>query len=195
MSTTLEARVAAQTAELAQRAARAEALYEVSQAVTSTLDLNPVLGLITEQAARLLNFDSAQVLLQQEDGSFASLGAYGRPAFQGRCLVSNRSHQNTGNAANPAWFPGRCRTSLIGRLMALALPMRYGTTVSGVLVLTNASGRADCRPDDLILGQGLADQAAVAIANAQLLAQAARPRCWRNGPAWRATSTTPWPRG
>jgi signal transduction histidine kinase len=40
-----------------------------------------------------------------------------------------------------------------------------------VLVLTNADGRADCGQDDLILGQGLADQAAVAIANAQLLAQ------------------------
>jgi signal transduction histidine kinase len=51
------------------------------------------------------------------------------------------------------------------------LPLRYGTTVSGVLVLTNADGCADCGQDDLILGQGLADQAAVAIANAQLLAQ------------------------
>ena len=50
--------------------------------------------------------------------------------------------------------------------------MRYGTSVSGVLILTNASGQADCQPDDLILGQGLADQAAVAIANAQLLTQA-----------------------
>jgi signal transduction histidine kinase len=55
--------------------------------------------------------------------------------------------------------------------MALMLPMRYGTTVSGVLVLTNADGCAECGQDDLILGQGLADQAAVAIANARLLAQ------------------------
>ena len=55
--------------------------------------------------------------------------------------------------------------------MALMLPLRYGMTVSGVLVLTNADGCADCGQDDLILGQGLADQAAVAIANAQLLAQ------------------------
>ena len=88
LSTTLEARVAAQTTELALRATRAEALYEVSQAVTSTLDLNPVLGLITEQAARLLNFDSAQVLLQQEDGSFASLGAYGSPGVVGEEIAS-----------------------------------------------------------------------------------------------------------
>ena len=174
LSTTLEARVAVQTAELAPRAARAEALYEVSQAVTSTLDLNPVLGLITEQAARLLNFDSAQVLLQQEDGSFASLGAYGSPGVVGgKFPPSRRSRRNTGSTANRAWSAGRCPTSDPGETdrMALMLPLRYGTTVSGVLVLTNADGRADCGQDDLILGQGLADQAAVAIANAQLLAQ------------------------
>ena len=67
----LEARVAAQTAELAQRATRAEALFQVSQALTSTLDLDRILSLITEQAAQLLGFNSAQVLLRQPDGSFA----------------------------------------------------------------------------------------------------------------------------
>ena len=76
LSDQLEARVAAQTAELAQRASRAEALYEVSQALTSTLDLDQVLALIAEQAARLLGFDSAQVLLQEPEGGFASLSAY-----------------------------------------------------------------------------------------------------------------------
>ena len=174
LSRTLEARVAAQTAELAQRAARAEALYEVSQAVTSTLDLNPVLALITEQAARLLNFDSAQVLLQQEDGSLESLGAYGSPGGVGGEISSltpiSQEHAQPGEPRVVRWplsdqHPGETDRR------ALTLPMRYGTTVSGVLVLTNADGCADCGQDDLILGQGLADQAAVAIANAQLLAR------------------------
>jgi signal transduction histidine kinase len=174
LSRTLEARVAAQTTELALRATRAEALYEVSQAVTSTLDLNPVLGLITEQAARLLNFDSAQVLLQQEDGSLASLSAYGSPGGVRGEMTSlapiSQEHWQRGEPRVVPWpmtdqHPGKTDR------MALMLPMRYGTTVSGVLVLTNADGRADCGPDDLILGQGLADQAAVAIANAQLLAR------------------------
>ncbi len=166
--------------------------------MTSTLDLNPVLGLITEQAARLLNFDSAQVLLQQEDGSLESLGGYGSPGSVGgeisvltpflqEQLEAPRTTRDPLAASDPD--PGETER------MALMLPMRYGTTVSGVLVLTNADGCADCGQDDLILGQGLADQAAVAIANAQLLARTRGPRCWRNGPAWRATSTTPWPRG
>ena len=73
LSDQLEGRVASQTAELARRASRAEALYEVSQALTSTLDLDQVLALIAEQAARLLGFDSAQVLLQVPEGGFSSL--------------------------------------------------------------------------------------------------------------------------
>ncbi len=175
LSASLETRVAAQTAELAQRAARAEALYEVSQALTSTLDLNQVLGLITEQAARLLNFDSAEVLLRQEDGSFASLGAYGRPGVSSRDasaleLISTelweRREPRVVSWPKSGQEPDRATD------LALALPMRYGTSVSGVLILSNASGQVDCQPDDLILGQGLADQAAVAIANAQLLTQA-----------------------
>ena len=174
LSTTLEARVAAQTTELALRATRAEALYEVSQAVTSTLDLNPVLGLITEQAARLLNFDSAQVLLQQDDGSFASLGAYGSPGVVGgeiSALTPILQEQRKPREARVIRWPQSDHDPGQTDRMALMLPMRYGTTVSGVLVLTNADGCADCGQDDLILGQGLADQAAVAIANAQLLAR------------------------
>ncbi len=174
LSTTLEARVTAQTTELALRATRAEALYEVSQAVTSTLDLNPVLGLITEQAARLLNFDSAQVLLQQEDGSFASLGAYGSPGRAGgeiSVLKPILQEERKPREARVIRWPQSDHDPGGTDRMALMLPLRYGTTVSGVLVLTNANGCADCGQDDLILGQGLADQAAVAIANAQLLAQ------------------------
>ena len=142
--------------------------------MTSTLDLNPVLGLITEQAARLLNFDSAQVLLQQEDGSFASLGAYGSPGGVGGEISSltpiSQEHWQRGEPRVVRWPLSDQHPGETDR-MALMLPMRYGTTVSGVLVLTNADGCADCGQDDLILGQGLADQAAVAIANAQLLAR------------------------
>jgi signal transduction histidine kinase len=174
LSTTLEARVAAQTTELALRATRAEALYEVSQAVTSTLDLDHVLGLITEQAARLLKFDAAQVLLQQDDNSFALLGAYGAPGITSGEIASLAQilhEQWTPRESRVIRWPPSDRDPGQAERQALMLPLRYGTTVSGVLVLTNADGCADCGQDDLILGQGLADQAAVAIANAQLLAQ------------------------
>lgn len=175
LSNQLEARVAAQTAELAQRTARAEALYEVSRALTSTLDLNQVLALITEQAARLLGFESAQVLLQQADGSFVSVGAYGQPGNpteQGAVLGPMLRDVGERREARVVHLPLSIQATDQPAGTTLLLPMRYSTRVTGVLMLTNAGGHTACGTDDLILGQDLADQAAVAIANAQLLNQA-----------------------
>jgi signal transduction histidine kinase len=213
LSNQLEARVAEQTAELAQRATRAEALYAVSQALTSTLDLERVLALITEQAAHLLGFDSAQVLLSQPDGSFASLEAYPRTVADGPAMGNGAERRAADGAA--AWevqAAGRLLREVVERRKArvvwlaadgnadgdgdgqagmdesgnraappavalaagsaLILPMHYAERVAGALMLTNANGEANCSGDDLVLGQGLADQAAVAIANAQLLGEA-----------------------
>ena len=213
LSDQLESRVAAQTAELAQRATRAEALYQVSQALTSTLDLKQMLALIAQQAARLLEFDSAQVLLQQAEGSFESLGSYPSSDSQEDATTGSAQPSDLNEARSPAPLAGRSPAPLPGltalepllrelaqarepRVVAIArspaqparrvtdrsdgdtiaaalmLPMHFGTSLSGVLMLTNADGRAECDNDDLVLGQGLADQAAVAIANAQLLDQA-----------------------
>jgi signal transduction histidine kinase len=172
--------VAAQTAELAQRATQAEALYDVSRALTSTLDLNQVLALIAEQAARLLGFDTAQVLLQQPGGGFASLGAYppavdGAPGAAGLGPTAELEPllRQVGEDRVPRIITLARPEQAAGQgAAALMVPMHYRTGFAGVLMLTNAAGCADCREDDLVLGQGLADQAAVAIANAQLLNQA-----------------------
>jgi signal transduction histidine kinase len=55
--------------------------------------------------------------------------------------------------------------------MALALPLRYGAGVAGVLLLLDAEYHPERGRDDLAVAEGLADAAAVAIANAQFLAQ------------------------
>ena len=204
LSNQLEARVAEQTAELAQRATRAEALYAVSQALTSTLDLERVLALITEQAAHLLGFDSAQVLLAQPDGSFASLEVYPGTAADGPA-TRNGAERRAGEVEAVGWLlrevveqrkarvirfaadddgdgdgdgdgyergNGAAEAGAPAAGSALILPMHYAERVAGALMLTNANGEANCGSDDLVLGQGLADQAAVAIANAQLLSEA-----------------------
>jgi signal transduction histidine kinase len=183
LSNHLETRVAAQTAELGRRAERAEALYAVSQALTSTPDLGQILDLITEQAAHLLAFDSARVLLEQPDGSFAQLGCY--PHGEANCEDGGSSGENgpspslapllremiASRVPTVVGLPEEPGTNGAEPKAALMLPMHYGDRVAGVLMLADASGRADCGGDDLILGQGLADQAAVAIANAHLLQQ------------------------
>jgi signal transduction histidine kinase len=229
LSNQLEARVAAQTAELAQRAARAEALYDVSQALTNTLDLDQILTLISEQTARLLGFDAAQVLLERPDGSFAPLGIYPHvTAGVGGCLGNDlgtlapdvpdaraaviheendhdgaQTGDDSGASGGQTFATGAtgrtsptrglatilrevgehreprivrlsgCESgSAINGGAALMLPMHFRSQFTGVLMLTNASGDNACGSDDLILGQGLADQAAVAIVNAQLLSEA-----------------------
>jgi signal transduction histidine kinase len=174
LSNQLEARVAEQTDELAQRAARAEALYEVSQALTSTLDLNTVLGLIAEQATRLLGFDSAQVLLEH-DGGFSALRVYGQNGDGDERLAALEPLlQQVAERGEPIVVPAASAGSAGGQktVAALLLPMCHGAGVAGVLMLANAHGDAHLASDDIVLGQGLADQAAVAIANAQLLTQA-----------------------
>jgi signal transduction histidine kinase len=171
LSSQLEQRVAEQTAELARRTARAEALYQVSQALTSTLDLDQVLALIAEQAARFLAFDSAQVLLQQPDGRFASLGAYGQAGgLAGQTAALEPVLREVGSQRSPRLV--NLGDSDSPAPAALMLPMHHQSGLLGVLMLVNANGCAECAGDDLILGQGLADQASVAIANAQLLTQA-----------------------
>src|SRR5579875_140456 len=171
LSSTLEQRVAEQTAELAQRAERAEALYEVNRALTSTLDLPTVLNLIAEQAARLLRFEASLVLLDQGQRQFARVAGYREPAGVVPALAAHdvalarvcHERQPGVIALGPPDLPTP--------LDALALPLRYGTEVSGVLVLVDRARGAALGPDDLALAEGFADQAAVAIANARLLHQ------------------------
>jgi signal transduction histidine kinase len=175
LSAGLEARVAAQTAELAKRADRAEALYEVSRALTNTLDLSEVLALIAEQAARLLRFESALVLLDRADGGgFTLMGAYRPPAALHetlaapapvlRAVLEKRHAQVVPLAPNDRPIDQQPISSLV-------LPMHYGASVRGVLMLMDGASPAARGEDDLALAEGLADQAAVAIANAQLVAR------------------------
>ncbi len=172
LSAQLEARVAAQTAELAQRAARAEALYDVARALTSTLELPGVIALITEQAARLLRFDAALVLLAEaDDERFALVGAYPRDAIWEPLLAT---HERTLHAVHERRAPTvlRWTTGAGAPRAALVLPMVCGRDVAGVLVLVERGDGAERSADDLALAEGFASQAAVAIANARLLAQA-----------------------
>lgn len=172
LSAQLEARVVEQTAELAQRASRAEALYEIGRALAGTRDLPQVLGLIAEQAARLLHFDSAMVLLiQPDDATFSVMSSYHQPAAQVLALIEGDPlpHQ-----ALEERRPTTRHLALTDEGMlsaALALPMFFGADAVGVLVLIEEGSSAARTADDLALAEGFADHAAVAIVNAQLLAQ------------------------
>lgn len=160
----LEVRVAEQTAELQTRAARAEALYDVTRALAGTLDLPQVLGLIAQQAARLLRFESSLVLLAQPDGTFIPGGLYNVPQRSAPTTTEyEAAQQQMRNLRAPTVV------ELPNTPSALALPLRYDDRTVGVLLLIAPDGQAERSADDLALAEGLASQAAVAISNAQFL--------------------------
>lgn len=172
LSEQLEQRVAEQTLELARRANRAEALYDVSRALASTLDLLSVLNMIGEQAAHLLGFEGALVLLtDSETGEFVVEGA-SHAAINTFILATLQPALRHVLHSNEPQIIALGSGAAGEKTSALALPLRYGTNVEGILMLMDSRGAATRSSDDLHLAQGLADQAAIAIANTQFLEQA-----------------------
>lgn len=171
LSAHLEQRVAEQTIELEQRANRAEALYAISRALTSTLDLQSVLRVIGGQATQLLHFDAAQVLLADpETGEFFVEGG-SKGALGSFSLAHHQAELGEVLATGQARVVQFAKTEHGPPAAAMVLPMRYGTSVHGALALIDQHGAAERPNDDVHLAAGFAHQAAVAIANAQLLEQ------------------------
>lgn len=171
LSMSLEHRVAAQTTELEQRAQRAEVLYEISRALTNTLDVSKTINLIAARATQLLRFDSAFVLLAAEEAvdGLIAVGEFHRldcPLNLSDMPLSNV--RTWYNAADPVEAslpdPGSGQ-----ELAVLALPTHHGNTVRGVLLLVTRGTQPVHSDEDRALAKGLADQAAVAIAQAQLI--------------------------
>lgn len=165
LSSELEERVAAQTAELARRAERAEVLYEVSRALATTLDLAKTLDLIARRAAKLLRFDMALILMvDEEELQLSIIGSYNAPTQLGTIIDIKRSDMIAVCHSQPFVIP-------IKETAALILPMHSPDGSQGYLALIAADGSAERSRDDLALAEGLADQAVIAITNAQLITQ------------------------
>lgn len=167
LSNELEQRVQAQTADLERRAAQAEALHGISRTLTQTLNTDEVLLLIAEQAIRLLHFDMA-LMFKHTSQHFALINMYPEQA------VDAPTYQ--------AWFPAleqilaakaprtiklACDRNTVRS--AYAIPLTYGSAINGILVLVDAEPAVHRSDDEFALAEGLADHAAVALANAQYL--------------------------
>lgn len=170
LSDQLEERVALQTAELARRATRAEGLHQVGHELVRTHDRDEVLGIVSEHAARLLRFDTALVLLcQGEDNDFKLVAAYQPPAW---ITEDMWKQQNTDELQTIVQQRQPRITHLAGSAgsaSALIVPMVYGDDVAGMLALFSEAGNVERDADDRALAEELADYAAMAVANVQLL--------------------------
>ena len=179
--------------KLAEAARNKEAQYTqmligVATRLNSQLDLDLVLNSLCKETAGLLNVDAVWVALQDEDGFFNFATGYGLPADFNKSL--NREFV-TDSLIPPSHDKdvfiisdiGDDETAMINFLYAqlsirtvLWAFMRHNNQAIGCLVVYSFNRIRQFTSEDKALLNGLAAQAAQAIANATLYEQVTRQR-------------------
>lgn len=158
------------------RAEELEILRQASLELTSRLELKPVLNAILDQAMRVVDAEGAHVFLY--DGSQLKFGTAfydgerrSQPYREPRPHGLTYTVAKTGEAIvvsnvneDPLYEDWKWGGSIVG------LPLRMLNRVTGVMTLTFNTPHA-LSPEDLKTLQLLADQAAIAVRNAQLYEQ------------------------
>ena len=176
--------------ETRRRAEEMAALAEVGREMSATLALSVVLELIANRAKTLLNADTSAVFLPTEEGSDTlraivalgeiaeqvradsitrGVGIIGDVAITGRAEVVNSSAAD----ARSVVIPGTDEDE-DDRLMAAPLTIRG--EVSGILAVWRSGQSAPFTKADLNFLMGLSQQAAIALENARLFADAQESR-------------------
>jgi diguanylate cyclase (GGDEF)-like protein len=165
-------------AALEQRVHQLETLQAIGHALTGTLDLNQVLVMVLDAAVRLTGADGGALYLLDERGGKllrraarapgeAAASAASEPtddALAAQVSAANRAANWRGKQTSPA-------VAGLPPYPALGVPLRLREHTLGALVVdARLHGRGFA---DSVLGPlgALADQAAVAIANARLFAE------------------------
>ncbi len=174
-----KARLFSQTEE---RARQLAALNEVSQTITSTLDLDSLLQRILESAVDILGCEAGSLFLIDEEtndsvlrvavGSVANdiigirvpagRGIVGSAAQSGNPIIVNDT------TSDPRWFQKPDATTGFISRTVMAVPLRVKDRNIGVLEVINKRSGASFTGDDTTLLTAFAGQAAVAIENARL---------------------------
>jgi diguanylate cyclase (GGDEF)-like protein len=156
----------------------AETLRQATAAINSTLELNQVLDMILEQVRRMIDYDSASLMLLE--GRYFQVVAvrehpFSEEALKVRFSIEENSLAETlvntkdwiiiPDAQSDHRFEGYGRTGYVRGWLGLPLVSRG--EVIGALTLD--SRRADrYTPQDAVIAMTFADQAALAVQNARL---------------------------
>jgi response regulator RpfG family c-di-GMP phosphodiesterase len=155
-------------------------LHEIGKTVNSTLEIDKIVSIILEMARQTVNADRASVVLYQRDKAEIKLNlthsAFDETASSDLNLTDRRAVQwVTLNRqplyvqdvqSNPALQQYLEGSEGLGSL--LAVPLKRKAQTLGVIVLTSRTGGSRFLPEDLTFISTLANQAAIAIENAQL---------------------------
>ncbi|HEX7119909.1 MAG TPA: sensor domain-containing diguanylate cyclase [Longimicrobiales bacterium] len=160
--------------------AHTRALVELSRALAGATELSHTLELVTQWACRLLDARAAGIELLTADGTALELrAAHGLPAdvvgmrfpvegsFTGWVVRQRRPRATVNPSADPYIRPESI--AFLDAKPTAAAPLHFGDRPLGALFATNRD--RPFTPRDLELLGSLADQAALAIENAQLFEQ------------------------
>jgi signal transduction histidine kinase len=154
------------------RQREAESLYKAGMDVSSKLDLSEVLRTVTERGRSLLNVDASALCLWDEQKRWLVVGSESGPAdaFESQVGLGRRVAQKIRLLrVDAAHDEDDCVTCAMIRApyrqAHVELPLRLGDQVIGCLCMASARARVFSDREIEVLG-GLADQAAIAIQNA-----------------------------
>ncbi|MEM7032648.1 MAG: GAF domain-containing protein, partial [Chloroflexota bacterium] len=169
-------------ADLEARVAYLERIIKVSQVVNSTLELGPLLQVISNvgielagsEGCSILLYDSKSKCLRFMPSTFSTdekivvpiEGSIAGIIFQKAKPILIRDVQN-----DPRWNSQVDQASDFITHSILGVPLKIKNEVIGVLELVNKVGDKDFGHEDIQIATALAAQAAIAIENARLLEQ------------------------
>ena len=157
-------------------------LLEISRALTAQLDLSAVLRKILEAAAEMLAGQAGLIALRQDDGSYAISASYGISS-QALDLFEPLLSDLPDHADASSWTIPELerKLSLVARTVSLrleqvvALPMTAGDQRVGAIYIFRHHGLRFSSDERQVL-ESFADQAAIAVNNAQLYQEVAREK-------------------
>jgi PAS domain S-box-containing protein len=164
------------------RVRQREYLLQISRAMTARLDLEAVLRLILDAACELLASNVGLIVLRREDGSFAPRAIHGilPPVlpFFAPLWADAPERDRAGNWVVPQLdrkVALIARSGDFGLRQTVAIPLKVGDDLAGLIYIFRGYSDVFSANDRQML-QSFADQAAIAVHNAQLYRQTLREK-------------------
>jgi PAS domain S-box-containing protein len=164
------------------RVRQREYLLQISRAMTARLDLEAVLRLILDAACELLSSNMGLIVLRREDGSFVPRAVHGiAPALLPYFAPLWADAPERDRAGN--WFVPQldrkvaliARNGDFGLRQTVAIPLVVDDALAGLIYIFRGYSDVFSANDRQML-QSFADQAAIAVHNAQLYRQTLREK-------------------
>ena len=172
------------------------ATNRISSAISSTLEIEPILQSAVEEVGRALNARKAAVVLWQEGTNLPeSMSIYERPehpedgsgkdetspAAKGESAGNSRKTDHTASISQPANTGKKDNTSQESAKDdnleppvtpgSLELPISYRNTVIGMLVIEDDVASRNWEDEEMLMVKTVCDQLSVAISHARLFRQ------------------------